>query len=233
MTIDKITPQKDLPDQIDTQYDQMGRKYIAAREADAIPEISHPLALYILNHLKESQGKSLVDVGCGGGEDLMAYRALGFAKTVGVDPSFVMVEAARKKLGDDTAAQLGKWTQLPFPDASQDYLIGRLSMHYEEDLDTAYREVARVLKPGGKLILIVAHPEKAKIREIIKKGDREYVHDKVYHNQVPITYPRHKMEEYFSAIFQELFELEDRIDIMKERAHGIEPDQMGFIARRR
>jgi hypothetical protein len=41
------------------------------------------------------------------------------------------------------------------------------------------------------------------------------------------------MEEYFSEIFQELFELEDRIDVMKERVHGIEPDQMGFMARRR
>jgi hypothetical protein len=81
--------------------------------------------------------------------------------------------------------------------------------------------------------LTVAHPEKAKNREIIKKGDREYVHDKVFHNQVPITYPRHKMEEYFSKTIQELFELEDRVNIMKERAHGIEPDQMGFMARRR
>jgi ubiquinone/menaquinone biosynthesis C-methylase UbiE len=233
MTMDKIPLQKGLPDQIDTQYDQMGRKYIAAREADANSEIIHPSVLYIRNHLKDSQGKSLVDVGCGGGEDLMAYRALGFAKAVGVDPSIVMVEAARKNLGDDTAAQLGKWTQLPVPDASQDYLVGRLSIHYEEDLDTAYREAARVLKPGGKLILTVAHPEKAKNREIIKKGDREYVYDRVFHNQVPITYPRHEMEEYFSETFQELFELEDRIDIMKERAHGIEPDQMGFIARRR
>jgi ubiquinone/menaquinone biosynthesis C-methylase UbiE len=233
MTIDKITPQKDLPGQIDTQYDQIGRKYIAARELDAYSEITHPSALYIINNLKESQGKTLVDVGCGGGEDLMAYRALGFAKAVGVDPSIVMVEAACKKLGDVTAAQLGKWTDLPFPDASQDYLVGRLSIHYEEDLDTAYREAARVLKPGGKLILTVAHPEKAKNREIIKKGDREYVHDKVFHNQVPITYPRHKMEEYFSKTIQELFELEDRVNIMKERAHGIEPDQMGFMARRR
>jgi hypothetical protein len=41
------------------------------------------------------------------------------------------------------------------------------------------------------------------------------------------------MEEYFSATFQELFELEERIDIMKERARSIEPDQMGFMARRR
>jgi ubiquinone/menaquinone biosynthesis C-methylase UbiE len=233
MTVDKIPPQKDLPEQIDTQYDQMGRKYIAAQEADANPEIIHPSALYIHNNLKESQGKYLVDVGCGGGEDLLAYRALGFAKAVGVDPSIVMVEAACKKLGDDTAAQLGKWTQLPFPDASQDYLVGRSSIHYEEDLDTAYREAARVLKPGGKLILVVAHPEKAKNREIIKKGDREYVHDKVFQNQVTITYPRHEMKEYFSETFKELFELEDQIDLMKERAHGIEPDQMGFMARRR
>jgi hypothetical protein len=54
MTVDKIPHQKDLPCQIDTQYDQMGRKYIAAREADAYSEIIHPSALYIRNHLKES-----------------------------------------------------------------------------------------------------------------------------------------------------------------------------------
>lgn len=145
-----------------------------------------------------------------------------------------MADTARKLVSDDTAIVDGTWTRLPFPDTSKDYIVGRASLHYEENIDAAYREVARVLKPNGILIVVAAHPEKAKNRQIVVKDGREYVQDKLFNRQIPITYPRHAMNEYFSDTFKELFELiEEPTTIMKERADGQEPDQLGFIARKR
>jgi ubiquinone/menaquinone biosynthesis C-methylase UbiE len=225
-----------FPEQIETQYDQngVGEKYIAMRQSDPEVETVHPSALFIQSRLKDPADKSLVDVGCGGGQDFADYLKLGFVDARGVEPSKVMADAARKLVGDETLIVSGTWTKLPFPDASKDYIVGRASLHYEEDIDAAYREVARVLKPGGTLVIVVAHPTKAKDRQIIIRDGREYVQDKIFDGQVPITYPRHSLEEYFSDTFTQLFELiEEPTTIMKERADGPEPDQLGFIARKR
>lgn len=225
-----------FPNDIATQYDQngVGEKYIAKRQADPAAETVRPSARFIQDRLKDPAGKKLIDVGCGGGQDFVEYLKLGFKDARGVEPSVVMANAARTLVGDETAIVDGTWTRLPFPDVSKDYVVGRASLHYEEDIDAAYREAARVLKPAGILIVVAAHPTKAKDRQIVVQNGREYVQDKLFYRQIPITYPRHSLEEYFSDTFKQLFVLlEEPTTIMKERADGPEPDQLGFIARKR
>ena len=236
MGIDKTRfGEQPFPNNIATQYDQnnVGEKYLAKRKVDSVTETAHPSAQFIRDRLKDPTGKGLVDVGCGGGEDFAEYLKLGFRDAKGVEPSSVMAEAARKLVGDNAAIVDGTWTKLPFPDVSQDYVIGRSSLHYEEDIDAAYREAARVLKPGGILIVVVAHPGKAANRQIVARNGREYVQDRLHDRQVPITYPRHTMEEYFSSTFKQLFVLpEEPTTITKERPDGPELDQLAYIARK-
>jgi ubiquinone/menaquinone biosynthesis C-methylase UbiE len=228
----RLGPQA-FPRSIDEQYDEdgVGLRYLAVLREKAGGEFRHPSAQFIRRQLRPEDGMSLLDVGCGGGEDLEHYRDLGFGGARGLECSHVMAGAARRRLGD-RAIMLGSWSRIPLPDSSLDYLVGRSSLHYEEDLDTAYREAGRVLRPGGMLVVIVAHPAKAANRRIVARGGREYVQDTLW-GQVPITYPRHTLEEYLSTVFADLFDLVERADIETERTTGREPDQLGIAARRR
>lgn len=234
MTLDKKAFQStSIQSDIAKQYDQVGDAYIAVRAADSQNALSHPSILFIRKHLTNTRNRSLVDIGCGGGEDLSGYAQLGFKEVRGIDSSPVMVEAAQRRLRDKAIVELGTWSRLPLPDSSEDFVVGRSSVHYEENLDSAYREASRVLKAGGQLIIVAPHPEKAKNRSIVRHGNREYVQDNLFHGKVPIKYPRHELNEYFSDVFNQLFELRERKDILKQRPYGIEPDQLAFVARKR
>ena len=220
-----------IPENIERQYDQIGAQYIREKENYMATRVS-PGMEFILGHLEDPEHTALVDVGCGGGEDLLRYQKLGFADLKGVDPSSVMVEVARKRLQNDEMAELGSWTHLPFPDASQDYLVGRSSLHYVGDLDAAYREAARVLKFHGELIIVSPHPDKS--GAVIKKDGREYLQHPVFEGNVLITYPRHSSDEYFSPLFYELFKLLDRKEYKSsDRPEYIKPDRFAFVARKR
>lgn len=97
------------------------------------------------------RGKTALDYGCGGGDFTHLLAQMG-AKAVGVDISPRLIARARS-LG----AEQGKGFpcflvsdahRVPFPDNSFDYVVGNGALHHL-DLDRAYAEVARVLKPGG------------------------------------------------------------------------------------
>jgi ubiquinone/menaquinone biosynthesis C-methylase UbiE len=224
-----------FPDDIDMQYDvdDVGKKFLAMKGEYLSAGVLHPSTKFIRDHLKDTSGTSLVDIGCGGGDDLAEYLKLGFADAQGVEPSEVMASAARQLLGTRATVALGSWKKLPSPDSSKDFCIGRASLQYEEELDAAYREAARVLKPGGLLLIAVPHPEKAKDKRIVIKDGREYVQDKLF-KQVPVTYPRHFMEDYFSQTFSTYFELlEEPRATMRVKDGRQEFDHLVFVARRR
>lgn len=48
----------------------------------------------------------------------------------------------------------GDVCDLPFPDESFDLVLSRLAFHHFVDIDTPFREMRRVLRPGGQLVLI-------------------------------------------------------------------------------
>ena len=232
--------QPEVPGLIETQYDTIGAAYLERREKRGHFVDTHPVVQYIRQYLGEPKGKSLIDVGCGGGDELVKYKGYGFAEVRGIDPSEVMVKAARERVQDDAAVLQGKWADLStlFKGEKKDVVVGRSSLHYEPDLDAAYQVIAEILKPGGLLILIVPDPRKASIktehRRIVEKDGRKYVQDRILGSGVPITYPLHTMDDYVeSETFKKFFELVNRKDFLKERDGVEEPDQLGIVARRR
>jgi SAM-dependent methyltransferase len=77
----------------------------------------------------------------------------------GFDASTTMVELARKRLGEDAALQVADIAEpLPFAEGVFDDVVVSLVLHYLQDWAAPLAELRRVLKPGGRLILVVNHP---------------------------------------------------------------------------
>lgn len=101
-----------------------------------------------------SQGAAVLDVGCGTGRWVRRYDELGFRVT-GVDATAPMLRVARK-LKTTAPLVAGEACRLPFPDARFD-LVSDITVvqHISASLQPqALREMVRVIRPGGCLILM-------------------------------------------------------------------------------
>lgn len=100
------------------------------------------------------KGDRVLDVACGTGlVAVEAARILGTAENITcLDPSAGMLAEARKKL-PATFVQ-GRAEAMPFPDNSFDFLTMGYALRHVADLDVTFREYKRVLKPGGKLLIL-------------------------------------------------------------------------------
>ncbi len=105
----------------------------------------------------EVAGRRVLDVGTGAGATGLALAARG-AQVVALDLTPAMLETARMQaearglVGFET--RLGDASALPFPDASFDVVSCRVCAHHFGRARIALAEMARVLRPGGSLLLI-------------------------------------------------------------------------------
>ncbi len=95
------------------------------------------------------------DLGCGTGQ-MTAALAPFVDRVIAVDGSAAMLQAARKRLQGFANVELrrGELEALPLDDARIDAATLTLVLHHLPEPEHALREVARVLKPGGRLILV-------------------------------------------------------------------------------
>jgi SAM-dependent methyltransferase len=102
-------------------------------------------------------GERVVDVGCGAGFDtLIASRMVGSSgRVVGVDMTPDMLDRARSAIAaarvSNVELRQGYVEELPVPDAWADVVISNGVMNLAPDKEVAFAELARVLKPGGRL----------------------------------------------------------------------------------
>lgn len=106
-----------------------------------------------LDKLDLQPGRSLLDVGCGSGlaTSLAAQRG---ARVTGVDAAEELLEIARTRTpeGEFRRADI---VRLPWPDGSFDVVTGFNSFQYAPDPVQALAEARRVLRPGGRLGVVV------------------------------------------------------------------------------
>ncbi|OYU14856.1 MAG: SAM-dependent methyltransferase [Alphaproteobacteria bacterium PA4] len=95
--------------------------------------------------------RTALDVGCGEGRFCRALAASGIVIT-GIDPTPALLAAARDR-DPDGDYRLASAEALPFADAQFDLVISYLSLIDIPDVATAIAEMARVLAPGGTLLI--------------------------------------------------------------------------------
>ena len=102
-------------------------------------------------------GEVVIDLGSGGGLDVfLAARKVGpTGKAIGIDMTPEMIALARKNAQSSGVANaefhLGTIDEIPLPDASADVVISNCVINLAPDKRAVFREIARVLKPGGRL----------------------------------------------------------------------------------
>ncbi len=102
-------------------------------------------------------GQNVADIGCGTGEDVRALAAqVGHSgRAVGVDISSTMIATAkeRSRNGDSNVEFVqGDVQKLPFNDACFDAIRAERLLQHTADADLALREMARVVRTGGRIV---------------------------------------------------------------------------------
>ena len=109
--------------------------------------------------LGDVRGKQVLDAGCGPGFYAAELLARG-AKVTAFDQSSKMVALARSRLAERTELRVHDLAN-PIDwiaDESHDFVLLALVLHYLDDRVAALRELHRVLRTGGKLVLSTHHP---------------------------------------------------------------------------
>jgi SAM-dependent methyltransferase len=100
-------------------------------------------------------GETVIDLGCGGGLDvfLAADKVGPTGKAIGIDMTDEMLELSRRNAAGRTNVEFYKATidNLPLPDSSVDCVISNCVINLAPDKPAVFREIARVLKSGGRL----------------------------------------------------------------------------------
>lgn len=169
-------------------YDAWAARYDvdrnATRDLDAEVVRSAPLAL---------DGADVLEVGCGTGKNTV-WLAAHARSVVALDFSPGMLARARERVAGGHVRFVEHDVREPWPvaDAAVDVVVGNLVLEHVDDLAPVLREVARVLRPGGRLLLCELHPERQR-----RGGQAHFVDDAGETVHVPAH--RHTVSEYVNA----------------------------------
>lgn len=188
---------------VENDYDSFAEAYTVENDTSLINAYYTRPA--IVGLAGDVAGRRVLDAGCGSGAVAEALRDRG-AVVAGFDLSAAMVELARQRLGDDADLRVaGIGQPLPYADGAFDDVIAALVLHYLEDWTAPLAELRRVLKPGGRLIVVVNHPIVFKI--LHPEGDyfatSKWSDECTFNGQKAVlTYwhrPLHAMTDAFTA----------------------------------
>lgn len=114
-----------------------------------------------MRHAGLKPGMRMLDVACGTGVvTVQALHTLQPQDIVCVDPSPGMRDVARQKLGETTPVLEGNAENLPVEDNAFDLLTMGYALRHVSSLEDAFTEYFRVLKPGGKVLLLeISRPQ--------------------------------------------------------------------------
>jgi ubiquinone/menaquinone biosynthesis C-methylase UbiE len=134
---------------------------VVAEYARAAEHYDEKWAFYVeattretLRRLPMTSGAQVLDVGCGTGELMRRLQAkYPYAVLAGLDPVAEMLAVARDKLSGNEDLRTGYADALPWGAGAFDVVVSCNMFHYISHPVEALREMGRVLRPGGSLVL--------------------------------------------------------------------------------
>jgi len=133
----------------------MAADYVAHVEANPFTALYEAPGLRAL--VPPVAGRRVLDAGCGGGRTA-AWLVEQGADVVGIDVSAELLRLARDRLPEASFVLADLAEPLPFEDGAFDLVVSSLVMHYLRDWTPTLRELRRVLRPGGVVVLSTHHP---------------------------------------------------------------------------
>lgn len=138
-------------------------KYAATRQArfqkgESKPHrfVEKPAMRKLLPNLN---GKDVLMLGCGTGEESLLLEEYGASSMKGVDLSAESVRIANESYPTHRFS-VADMHKLSFADSSFDFVYSSLTVHYSSNPSDVYKEVWRVLKPGGTFQFSIGHPKR-------------------------------------------------------------------------
>ncbi|MGD0154095.1 MAG: methyltransferase domain-containing protein, partial [Thermacetogeniaceae bacterium] len=131
-------------------FDEVAKEWDSIRKgffSEAVREKAYSVA-------GVENGKLAADIGAGTGFITEGLVQQGL-QVIAVDRSQVMLDEMRAKLADSVLVdcRVGEAASLPVADNAVDYAFANMYIHHVESPPEAIREMARILKPGGKLVI--------------------------------------------------------------------------------
>ena len=118
--------------------------------------LEKPVILELIGQVK---GKRILDLGCGDAAFGLELIEAGCRGYVGLESSNRMADLAKKTLsgteGTFEHSTIEAWS---YPPKAFDLVISRLALHYVANLDDAFANVRRTLKPNGRFVFSIVHP---------------------------------------------------------------------------
>lgn len=131
-------------------YDTIGANYNSTRRADPY------IVSRLLHFLKPREDAYYVDIGCGTGNYTIALADAGL-NLFGIEPSLEMLKEGRRRHAGVFWLQESA-EQINIDDESFAGAIATLTIHHWTDIHQGFKEIARILKWGGKFVLFTATP---------------------------------------------------------------------------
>jgi SAM-dependent methyltransferase len=123
-------------------------------ERDPIEQTEQPVIRALMDAFPDGP---VLDAACGTGRHTEYLVQIGRKEISGTDAVEAMLVKARAKL-PDVEFQVADLSRLPFEDESFNAIVCGLAYSHLEDLNPASQELARVLRPGGRLAVSAPHP---------------------------------------------------------------------------